>query len=155
MTTLTRRSLLVGLGAALAGPAAAQAPAAFSSVAVDIVPLLRRGAGPEVEFIRAVMEDELRRVLAGRIGGRGPRLVVRLQTIQFTGSPSGSPNFRGSDYLDGELLVVGARAEVLQTVPQLLALPPNGGTTIETPASERLRLLRLAQTYAQWVPRRI
>ena len=103
MTTLTRRSLLVGLGAALAGPAAAQAPAAFSSVAVDIVPLLRRGAGPEVEFIRAVMEDELRRVLAGRIGGRGRRLVVRLQTIQFTGSPSGSPNFRGSDYLDGEL----------------------------------------------------
>jgi hypothetical protein len=51
--------------------------------------------------------------------------------------------------------VVGARGEVLQTVPQLLALPPNGGTTIETPASERLRLLRLAQTYAQWVPRRI
>jgi hypothetical protein len=155
MSHLTRRSLLAGLGAALAVPAAAQAPAVFSSVTVDIEPLLRRGAGPEAEFMRAVMQEELRRVLAGRIGGRGPRLVVRLQTAQFTLGTSGPPSTRGSDHLDGELLVVGRRGEILQVVPQLLALPPSGGSTIWTPTSERLRLTYLAQTYAQWVPRRI
>jgi hypothetical protein len=161
MAPFTRRMVLAAAAGAFASPALAQpapvqpAPASYASVTVDIRPLLARGAGPEAFFLRDVMQEELRLLYAGRIGGRGPRLVVRLQTVQFTGSPGGGAQFRGTDYLDGELLVVGARGEVLQAVPQLLALPPSGSSTVETLTSDRLRLINLAQTYARWVPRRI
>ena len=157
MTALTRRSVLLGAAALPLSTASAdaQAPAVYSSIRVDVSRLHALGAGRTADLLRDILLAELHRLYAGRVGGRGPGLVVRITSLSLTGEPYGPPQVRQSDYLDGELLVVGPRGEILNRVPQLLALPPSGISPINSPQADMQRIGYLAQTYAAWVPRRI
>lgn len=161
---LGRRALLVG-AAALASGAAAPARAqpapqgrpGFSGVVVDVRPL--RYGGPAVEALRRALQAELARNYADRLGGRGPRLVVRVTglSLQAYSGPEGRRGGWGgggsNDYLEGEALVIGPRGEVLARHPQLSALPANSGGAWYDPASEGRRIGALAAHFAGWLRR--
>lgn len=160
MAHLDRRALIAGALSALAvGPARAQATA-FGAIEVDIRPLVARGAGPAAELLREVIGGEARRLFADRIARGGPRLVIVLNTLQMTAyagegrGPFGGAG-GGSDYLDGEALVVGPRGEVLARTPQLFAQPANAGGTWHDPDNERRRVIQLGVNYAAWLRRRV
>jgi hypothetical protein len=169
MLFLSRRSFLLGsaafAGIALAGPGLAQfAPAApaqrFSGIAVDVERLHALGLGDYAEFVRTAVLGETRRAFADRLGGPGPRLVVRITGIYLASySGGGSGRFGGgashTDNLEGEALVVGPRGEVLARYPQLSATAAASGGAWYDPASERRRVVNLAQHYAGWLRRRI
>jgi hypothetical protein len=151
---LSRRSLLAALASLPALPAAAQNAGPFSSVAVDVSYLRSLGAGPGADLVQAVMTQELRRLFADRIGGRGPRLVVRVTGLHVTAFPGRVGGFgASSDSIEGEALVVGPRGEILARYPQLAALPAAGSVT--DPASEPRRVAAVARVYAQWLRRKI
>jgi hypothetical protein len=154
MPPMTRRTLLAGL-AALASPALAQPVPAFSSVSVDVGHLKAIGVGPMADLVRDAMTDELRRVFADRIGGRGPRLVVRLTTLHLTAFANAGRGLRGSasDSIEGEALVVGARGEVLARYPQIASQVAYGAWY--DPDAEWRRAERVARTYARWLPRTV
>jgi hypothetical protein len=102
------------------------------------------------------MADELRRVFAGRIVGRGPRLVVRVTQLHITGFP-GRASGRGggaSDAMEGDALIVGPRGEVLATYPLFTTLVA-AGSTRDAPDNEPRRVAAIARNYAQWLVRRI
>jgi hypothetical protein len=144
------------------GPVSAQAPAsplAFSSMSVDVSHLRAIGAGPFADIVQSAMTDELRRVFADRIGGRGPRLVVRVTGLYLTTLPEGGGRpFRGdggggnvTDSIDGEALVVGTRGEVLAHYPQHNNLHPQGPWY--DPLNEQRRADAVSRNYAQWLRR--
>lgn len=161
---IARRALLAcallplsGLASpALAQPAAA--PARFSSVSVDVRPLLDKGLGPYAERLRAVLQAELRRAFADRLGGQGARLVVLVRGVSLNAYAGSGARGRGTggsvnDYLDGEALILGPRGEVVGRHPQLSALPASSGGAWYDPASEDRRLAALAAHYAGWLRR--
>src|SRR5689334_6597844 len=122
MSSLSRRSFVIGTVAftavALTTPGVAQAPAHFSSVEVDVTPLHAKGAGPYADFLRSVLLAETRRAFADRIGGGGPRLVVRVTGVSLASyAGGGGGHFSGgtvhSDYLEGEALIVDRRGAIL------------------------------------------
>lgn len=161
---ISRRTLLAAGLAGLA-PGAPEAlaqptprPARFSSVAVDVRPLLDRGLGAYAERLRGVLQAELRRAFADRLGGAGPRLVVLVKGVSlnaYAGSGARGRGMGGSvnDYLDGEALFLGPRGEVLGRHPQLSALPASSGGAWYDPESENRRLVALAAHYAGWLRR--
>lgn len=103
------------------------APAAqtrFSSVSVDASILYKQQGGAAADLLRDALEAELRQDFADRLGGRGPRLVVRITALSlsdYAGGEGGRFGFGGgatsSDYLQGEALVVGAKGEILGAIP--------------------------------------
>jgi hypothetical protein len=99
------------------------------------------------------MADELRRVFADRIGGRGPRLVVRVTVLFLTMLPErgGPQGGRGTatDSIEGEALIVGPRGEVLARYPQNAALVPTAAWY--DPLNEQKRTVAVARFYAQWL----
>ena len=167
MSALSRRSFLLGTAAAAAlavpGPSVAQYAAAppqrFSSVAVDVSALHVKGLGPFAEFLRSALLAETRRAFSDRLGGRGPRLVVRITGIYLASYSGGGGRFGGTaqntDSLDGEALIVGPRGEILARYPQLSATSAASGGAWYDPASERRRVIYLAQHYAGWLRRTI
>ena len=169
MPLFSRRSFLLGSAAfataAFAGPSLAQfAPAAvpqrFSSVIVDVDRLHALGLGAYAEFVRSAVLAETRRAFADRLGGPGPRLVVRITGISMASySGGGGGRFGGgsqhTDSLDGEALIVGRQGEILARYPQLSATSAASGGAWYDPASEHRRVVNLAQHYAGWLRRRI
>jgi hypothetical protein len=168
MSSLSRRSFLLGSAAlaslGFAGPSLAQvAPAAaqrFSGVAVDVGRLHALGLGAYAEYVRSALLAETRRAFADRLGGPGPRLVVRITGIYLASySGGGSGRFGGSsthtDSLEGEALIVGRGGEVIARYPQLSATSAASGGAWYDPASEHRRLVNLTQHYAAWLRRRI
>ena len=162
MAVPSRRYLLQGLAAAgsVAGlsPALSQASPTFSAVAVDIAPLRAKGLGGYADFVGRALQRQLQEAYADRIGGRGPRLVVRVDALSlrtYAGSDSrlglgsGSP----TDYLEGEALVVGPRGEILARHPQLSAVPASSGGAWYDPDSESRRVEALAAHFAGWLKR--
>lgn len=157
-----RRTVLAALAAAaLAGPVPAQPVRRYGSVSVDVGPLRARGLGPYAELVRRALQAELAAAFADRLGGAGPRLVVRVDAIslrayvggetqRFGGGWSGGTS---SDYLEGEALVVGPRGEVLLRHPQLSALPANSGGAWYLPDNEDRRLAAIARHFAGWLRR--
>jgi hypothetical protein len=165
---LSRRSFVRGIAAvagfALATPAPAQlaqAPARFSSVSVDVSVLHAKGLGAYADLLGSAVLAETRRAFADRIGGGGPRLVVRLTGVYLAAySGGGSGRFGGTaqntDSLEGEALIVGRRGEILARFPQLSATSAaSGGPWYDPVRSEHRRTIYLAQHYAQWLRRRI
>jgi hypothetical protein len=146
-----------------AGAGLAQnAPQRFSSVAVDVSRLHAQGLAGYAEFVRSAVLAETQRAFADRLGGPGPRLVVRITGIYLTsysgdggGRGSGGGGGTGTDNLDGEALIVGPRGEILARYPQLSAASAASGGAWYDPASEQRRVINLAQNYAGWLRRTI
>lgn len=168
MSALTRRALLLGAASLPALPAAAQtagiAPGTrFSSVAVDVGPLVERGLGPYAEYVRQSLAAELQRAFADRLGV-GPRLVARVTGVSlnaYAGSGQGLGR-RGkgggggdNDYLEADALAVDSRGRIVGQFRQLSATPASMGGRWDDPASEQKRTAFLAYHYAQWLRRQI
>ena len=151
MPPVTRRSLLAGLAALAAGPAIAQLPLAFSSLSVDVRHLRAIGVGPLADLVQATMTDELRRVFANRIGGSGPRLVVRVTTLHISAFANQGRGLRGSvsDSIEGEALLIGAGNRVIGRYPQIASIPAHG--TWYDPLDNQRRTERVSRVYAQWL----
>ena len=146
---------------AVAGSAAADdfpATARFSDIRVDVRPLIDKGAGLQAEALSADLTEALRKTFAGRIGGRGPRLVVVLSGLSlrpFAGS-GGRPGLGGNfqtDYLEGEALLVGPKGQILGRHPQMTATPSSYGGAWYDPDFDGRRLAAIADIYAQWLAR--
>lgn len=148
------------LGAVAGSAAASDFPATplFSDIRVDVRPLLDKGAGLQAEALAADLTDALRKTFAGRIGGRGPRLVVVVSSLSlrpYAGSGA-RPGFGGNfqtDYMEGEALLVGAKGQVLGRHPQMTATPSSYGGAWYDPQFEGRRLSAIADIYAQWLAR--
>ena len=166
----TRRRVLAGplaaLACAWAGQAVAQpqgsaAGQLFSSVAVDLSVIRARDIGPTSDLLHRALTAELQREFAGRLGGRGPRLVVRITGVSlnaYAGSDRGGRGFGGgtnTDYLEGEALVLGRRGEILARYPQLSAVPASSGGAWYLPDSESRRVVALAEHFAGWLTRTV
>jgi hypothetical protein len=171
MSRFSRRSFVLGIAAvatkSFADPSLAQfAPAAvpqrFSGVLVDVDRLHALGLGAYAEFVRSAVLAETRRAFADRLGGPGPRLVVRITGISMAsysggggGGRFGGGTSQHTDSLEGEALIVGRQGEILARYPQLSATSAASGGAWYDPASEHRRVVNLAQHYAGWLRRRI
>lgn len=137
-------------------------PTQFASVAVDASILYARGNGAAADLLRDALEAELRQDFAGRIGGRGPRLFVRITALSlsaYAGGEGGRFGFGGgatnTDYLEGEALVLGPRGEVMARYPQLSAVPASSGGAWYLPDAEGRRVVALAKHFGGWLKRSI
>lgn len=158
------KSLIAAALVAAALPAAAQdatlPPATrFSSIQVDVRPLLATGLSVYAEGVRGELQAALAQAFAGRVGGPGPTLVVRVTGLSLN-PYAGSENRGGmggnatnTDYLEGEALVVDRAGTVLLRHPQLSATNASSGGAWYDPASERRRVAYIAGHYAQWLRR--
>lgn len=175
--TMLGRSRLVGFAGALAAlvlgaPVSGWAqtfPTAppklhFQSIVVDTSILYARQNLITADLLHDALEAELHRDFADRLGGAGPRLVVRITGLtlnDYVGSGGGSVGFgmggggMNSDYLEGEALVVGARGEVLARYHQLSAIPASSGGAWYLPGSGDRRVVALAKHFGGWLQRAI
>lgn len=131
---------------------------AFADVRVDVRPLLAKGGGLQAEALAADLTAALRKNFAGRIGGRGPSLVVVLTGLSlrdYVGNGGGRFGLGGTqnDYLEGDALLLGRRGEVLGRHHQMTATPSSYGGAWYDPANERRRVAVIADIYAQWLAR--
>ena len=165
MSNLSRRTFVAGLAgaalASLASPAWAQAfPQSFSSFAVDVSVLKAKGLGGFADLVAGATLAELRRSFADRVDPRGPRLIVRLTSVDLTAFPDGGGERwwgggrggGGTDSVEGEALAVGPRGEILARHPQLAVLDVR--TSILTP-NEQGRAIAVAQHYVRWLRREL
>ncbi len=161
---LRRLAVLAAGALGLAGPASAEPgnwTPAFSDVQVDVRPLLAQGGGLPAEVLRADLTAALRRSLADRVGGRGPRLVVRVTGLSMRAYVAGNVGRGGlgggnqSDYLEGEALLVDRGGAVIARHPQLSVMPSSYGGAWYDPDSERRRIAAIADIYAQWLGREL
>jgi hypothetical protein len=153
---------LAGLAVAGAAGRAVAQGAAIGDIRVDVSPLRAKGwGGTPLGVIDQSLRAGLRQAFADRIGRGGPLLVVRIDAVQlssYAGGPDGRTGTRYgggstamSDYMDGELLLVGRGNAILSRTPLLNAFPSahsGGHWAIE--GGELRRLEALATAYARW-----
>jgi hypothetical protein len=150
--------LLCGLASAVAAGGDFPPTAVFSDIRVDVRPLREAGAGLQADALAADLNAALRKNFAGRIGGRGPRLVVVVKALSLRpyvggGARRGRGGNFETDYLEGEALLVGRDGQVLGHHPQMTATPSSYGGAWYDPDFERRRLSVIADIYAQWLAR--
>jgi hypothetical protein len=160
---LTRRAVLGAVAAVFAtSPVCAQTAQSFGRIVVDVAPLVEKGLGGYAEHIRRLLTAAFAQQFAGLVGGRGPTLVVQINSIQmssYTGGGGGGP-FRfdsggaGSDYMDGTL-ITRAGNTVVSSVPMLAALTATSGGAWYLPDNEERRLRALCDFYASWSRRKL
>lgn len=155
---------------ALAAPATARSrhasrdvrPHAAPGLVIDVSRLRALGLGPTADIVQAVLAG----TLAGQRSSRpGTTLVVRISAISLSafggtnsgggGEGSGFGGASNNDYLEGEALVVGPRGEIVDRLPQLMALPSTSGGAYYLPGSERRRVETLSQDFGLWLKRRL
>lgn len=132
--------------------------AQFSSVRVDVRPLLAKGSGIQAEALAADLTTALRSAFAGRIGERGPGLVVVISSLSLRPYVGGEGRLVGNlqnDYLEGEALLIGARGQVLGRHRQLTATPSSYGGAWYAPDFEARRSASIADIYARWLAREL
>ena len=170
MTALiSRRVLLTGIGALTlascntAGTTGEPTGAQFSSVSVDVAPLRQQGIGPWADIIAAAAQSEAKRVFAGRISPKAPKLVIQFTSLamgDYVGGGAGTA-FSGegddatNDYLEGKALFVGPKGDIVRTFPQMNVLPSNNAGPWYGKDIEQQRLISLTQNYVQWLGRRL
>ncbi|QGY03374.1 hypothetical protein MMSR116_16860 [Methylobacterium mesophilicum SR1.6/6] len=150
--------LLFGVAAGSAGASDFPPTPVFSDVRVDVRPLLDKGAGLQADALAGDLTEALRKSFAGRIGGRGPQLVVVVTSLSLRPYAGGGAvrGFGGNlqtDYLEGEALLVGPKGQVLGRHPQMTATPSSYGGAWYDPQFEGRRLAAIADIYAQWLAR--
>jgi hypothetical protein len=162
---LSRRSLIVGLGAsvACAGAASAQA-SSFARISVDVSELQRRGLGPYADFVRSNLARAMAQHFAGRTGGGGPGLTVSVSDVTLSGFAGGRSADGGgwrdgggsgggaTDYMEGTAVISNGRS-VLRRYPQLVALPSNYAGADYLQGIELRRTAALCDAYASWLAR--
>ncbi len=156
---LVRLLLLISLGLT----SAAMADTRFRSISVDSSALGSTAAGGLSAYVKQLLEASLRQNFVGQIGGgkNEPSLIIRITGIQMNSSPDsgggrgGSRNGGGgSDYLEGEALIIGPRGNVLLRYPMLSALnASSSGWYLKD--HERNRLVALCNHYAWWLKRQL
>jgi hypothetical protein len=130
-------------------------------VVADVSVLRSGDIGLTADLLQQVLTAELRKEFAGRLGGPGPRLLVRITGVSlnaYAGSGTGRWGLgsgTNNDYLEGEALVVGRRGEILARYPQLSAVPASSGGAWYLPDSEQRRVVALAQHFAGWLTRTV
>lgn len=156
MYHLSRRALLVAASAVLNAISAASPKASpsanailFSSIVVDVDALHGNKSAPL--YLQAVMMTDLQREFAGRLAKSGPTLVVRLTRLSLSTVVEGAGE-SGTDYLEGETLLVGPRGETMARYPQALAIPATGLSS-KQPDSEQKRLDLMSRTFVLWLRR--
>jgi hypothetical protein len=124
-------------------------------VSVDVSHLREIGVGRFADLVQSAMTDELRRVFADRIAGRGPRLVVRVTVLHISAFANAGRGLRGSvaDSIEGEALVVGPGKAIIARYPQIASVPAHGAWY--DPLETERRTDRVARAYAQWLGRTI
>ena len=163
---LSRRSFVLAATAAALAPSALFSQAfaqgrAVGDIKVDLSRLRASGwAGQPL----SVIDASLRRALAAAFGpgGGGPTLIVRVTKVTLgvnTGSGAGD---RGramgestSDYMEGELVLVGRNGSVIAQQPLLNALNSNSSGNWWSETNELNRLSALATSYGYWAKRQL
>jgi hypothetical protein len=150
--------LALGLTSLGASSAAAQTSPAIGTVEVDVSDLRAKGLGGFADMIGEAVRDELQAYYPKTRDGA--RLVVSLDSVFLTGSPSieqdsfdGFGGVAPQDSLSGVNYLVGRDGRVIDTYPLTVhSSAAYAGPTILP--LERERAIILAQTYAQWLVRR-
>lgn len=122
----------------------------FSSMAIDVLPLRAQGLEGEAEVIRSALWAELYRRLSGHFGSAGPVLIVRVTAVSLRhmdafGTGAGTAK---NDYLQGEILMLGKRYQVLARFPHVSVLPASYGHAWYGPGPEQRRILALSEHFA-------
>ena len=163
------RTLIVGflvlapLGASTSAMARAARlpPQAAPSLVVDVSRLRALGLGQQADIVRTVIA----RTLAEDTPQVRGRLVVRITGLSlssFGGTNSGAGAVGtgaggavNNDYLEGEALIVGPGGQIVDRVPQLMALPSTSGGAYYLPGQEFRRVEELSRDFALWLKRRL
>ncbi len=153
-------SLLVGILVPVSGAYAGQR---FSTVKVDSSALASPTTSNLVRELNASLGAELRANFAGDLGGgrKAPLLLVRITGVTMNSTPdfrngAGHANSGGggSDYMEGEALIIAPGGQVIQRYPMLSALNTSSSGW-QLPDHERNRLRALCQHYAWWLKRQM
>ena len=157
----TRRSVLMLAlsGLAAAGLLATNQPSwarpriarAAAGLTVDVSRLTALGLGPTADIVRQVVASEF-------AGYAGTRAVIRVTGISFNafaGSDGGRGRSGGAnvDYIEGDLLILGPRGEVVSQHHQVSSSPASSGGPYYLPGSEQRRVEALARNFAGWLKR--
>lgn len=165
MTTrsISRRAALFGLAATAVAPVAAlaQGELRFRAVKVDVAPLRAALGDPTAAWVEEALPPALAQALGPHLapGDRnGATLLVRIGNL-YLGPNSGGPNAfgRGQDTLEGDLIVLGPRGNVMSDVP-LRAVTSYYPNSIDFTLAERwyrTRVHALAEAFAGWTPRQL
>jgi hypothetical protein len=155
---MDRRTFVTGLAAALplgliSGDGTfAQSGQRIRSIVVDTKPLEARGASGAAAVLRPQLQASLQRQFAGRLGGAGPVLVVRVQTLMlgaFAGPSGGTLGMSSSDYMEGDV-TFGA-----EKFPLMVTQDSSAGGAWYLPDNQQRRLRALTDQFAGWVARRV
>lgn len=137
------------------GEAAAPAGAArFRSVAVDVGPMLDKGGGNSARGLATVLLAEMRTIFADRLGGRGPLLTARVNSLYFTIYSGANTDFAfgQNDSIEGDGIVSNG-GRVVSSTHVLTELPPSYSGAYYTEGIDRIRLQSIAHQFAYWLRR--
>ncbi|GGC82644.1 hypothetical protein [Chelatococcus reniformis] len=139
--------------------AAPTAAGGYSHVSIDVSVLEAQGLGPMARFVGAQLHAQMRRQFAGRLGVRGaPAILVRLTGLSLPsyvgGSGLGFGGRRGggvgSDFLEGDTLVIARSGAVIYSQHILTNLPSSSGGAWYDPDVDAKRIAAICGAYAGW-----
>lgn len=135
-------------------PAAPAGAVRFRSVAVDVGPMLDKGGGNPARELGQVLLGEMRAVFADRLGGRGPLLTARVNSLYFT-IYSGTDTdfaFGKNDSIEGDGIVSNG-GRIVSSTHVLTELPPSYSGAYYTQGIDRIRVQSIAHQFAYWLRR--